>query len=836
MADTKVFDRRINLYINGETIRNDMKSIVAVYAKAKNELNNIIRGTAEYNAKAEEVRKIKAIMDEHNAGLRTSSGLWGKIKDLIPIASFAAVSGTILKLGKDLFDLSKRMEAESRRSNIVFGESLGYVEQEADKLAKKMGVTNKEFVAMAAATGDLLVPLGFTRDQAAKMSVELQTLTGALDEWTGGKVGAAEISNILTKAMLGENEQLKQLGIAIRLDSDEYKNLVTEKLKMPGVTKAQAQALAELQLIQEKSVDAQTAYTQGGNVLLRMQKSLGAGWRSLKESIVESLSADAADKLRQEGILVNALTAELYNLNTPQERRLEIYNQLKQIAPGIVKTLDNEKRATLATRDALIEYNKQMVNRIVLAKADKEIEKERENIAKATEARLKTENEAIAAIQSATKSMPGYATVINSILTDSSTVYEKLVQLQQLGIDINKTSGSVVGGVKYQTVKSDYLNAVKTMIDREQEQVNKLISILDQRDYLAKRLGIILATPSVSPNETANPSKSKEDLKEKLDGINKEGNAEYEKFLKSTDLANKEYKIKKEIQEKQKTDYAEFLEITEKANEENLERRKIKEEKAEQDRLEKAKIAAEQKIAIEEQFYSAGEKLMDAAFQLKNILLKKQMDIELSREGITDKESEAIRLKYAKKEREWQIGQILVLGAIASLKAWTMSSTWQEGLKRQIAVAAEVTAASIIATAQPLYTGGYTRQGGKYEPAGIVHAGEWVANADMVSSPVTGPIIKALEQTRVKGMSGYKDGGIVTDTGKQGTGSPALGSSPALISTSPILENTLLRMVKLLDKIDRDGVTAVAMFDYKAVDNLREGIVRLNRIENDVTM
>jgi hypothetical protein len=43
-------------------------------------------------------------------------------------------------------------------------------------------------------------------------------------------------------------------------------------------------------------------------------------------------------------------------------------------------------------------------------------------------------------------------------------------------------------------------------------------------------------------------------------------------------------------------------------------------------------------------------------------------------------------------------------------------------------------------------------------------------------------------------------------------------------------------MVKLLDKIDRDGVTAVAMFDYKAVDNLREGIVRLNRIENDVTM
>jgi hypothetical protein len=62
--------------------------------------------------------------------------------------------------------------------------------------------------------------------------------------------------------------------------------------------------------------------------------------------------------------------------------------------------------------------------------------------------------------------------------------------------------------------------------------------------------------------------------------------------------------------------------------------------------------------------------------------------------------------------------------------------------------------------------GGYTKKGGKYEPAGIVHAGEWVANQELVNNPVTGPIIQALEEMRT-GLKGYADGGFVASQTSQ---------------------------------------------------------------------
>ena len=288
---TKTYDRRINIYINGKEVENNVKSIRNEMFKLINVQKNMTVGSAEYVQKGKEIRQLKKILDEHNQSLKTSGGMWGKVKGLLPIASVGALAAKVVMLSKDLVNLSKRMEADGRRASIVFGESLSYVEKEADKLSKKMGVTSKEFIAMSAATADLLIPLDFTREQSAQMSVELQKLTGALDEWTGGSIGAAEVSNILTKAMLGENEQLKQLGIAIRKDSEEYRELVKIKMQAPGVTKAQAEAMATLELIMKKSADAQTAYNMEGNKLLRNQKAIGRAWREAKENIVEYFKA-----------------------------------------------------------------------------------------------------------------------------------------------------------------------------------------------------------------------------------------------------------------------------------------------------------------------------------------------------------------------------------------------------------------------------------------------------------------------------------------------------------------------------------------------------------------
>lgn len=56
--------------------------------------------------------------------------------------------------------------------------------------------------------------------------------------------------------------------------------------------------------------------------------------------------------------------------------------------------------------------------------------------------------------------------------------------------------------------------------------------------------------------------------------------------------------------------------------------------------------------------------------------------------------------------------------------------------------------------------GGYTGSGGKYEPAGIVHKGEYVAPQHVMSNPSAAPHINALESMRLRG---YADGGFVAN-------------------------------------------------------------------------
>lgn len=47
--------------------------------------------------------------------------------------------------------------------------------------------------------------------------------------------------------------------------------------------------------------------------------------------------------------------------------------------------------------------------------------------------------------------------------------------------------------------------------------------------------------------------------------------------------------------------------------------------------------------------------------------------------------------------------------------------------------------------AQGYAKGGFTPKGRKYEPAGIVHKGEWVASQELLLSPVARPMIEAMD-------------------------------------------------------------------------------------------
>jgi len=290
-----------------------------------------------------ELAEVERHMGKVTKGTAKTNSTLIDLKKIIPTLGITALTGILMKTTSDLFSLTKIMQGDAVRSSTVLGDSYGYVSNQADKMAAKMGLTNREFIANTAAAADLLVPLGFARDVSAEMATKLQGLVGPLDEWTGGQLGATEVSNILTKALLGENEQLKQLGIAIQMDSKEFTDLVKQYQARQGVTKAQAQAMAELELITRKSADAQTAYVGSGNKLLRMQKSISRRWKQLKEDIVNYLTVSDHNKL-------------LKQVEVLQKQESQFASEQKTLT-SLLGTYDSLKSKGQLTKDEQIQLN-----------------------------------------------------------------------------------------------------------------------------------------------------------------------------------------------------------------------------------------------------------------------------------------------------------------------------------------------------------------------------------------------------------------------------------------------------------------------------------------------
>lgn len=195
----------------------------------------------------------------------------------------------LISMTRELARNAVELDVLAQKSSTVFGDYLQDVKDIAEQTSISLGLTRNEFIASATAAGDLLVPIGFTRQESARLSTTLVNLSGALSEWTGGSISSTEVTTILTKALLGENEQLKRLGIAIRQDSVEFRTLLAQKKLDKSITDEQARALTTYELILAKSSDAQANFLKNSESLVRQQQELSAQWRELKELLATEL-------------------------------------------------------------------------------------------------------------------------------------------------------------------------------------------------------------------------------------------------------------------------------------------------------------------------------------------------------------------------------------------------------------------------------------------------------------------------------------------------------------------------------------------------------------------
>lgn len=281
--------RQVSIFVNGKEVAGEIKTITAEKRKLNNEINQLAVGSDEYNSKVKELRKLNGIISDHRKNIGQVESTWTKVGK--GLGTFAGIAGVALSAdllvsyGRELFKVGVEMDSLQRKAKIVFGETLPQVSEAAKENAAALGLTASQYIASAAEIQDLLVPMGFMRQEAADISTELVNLSGVLSEWSGGQYTAQESSVSLRKALLGEREELERYGISLKQSEINSRLAAKGQDELTGKARQQAEAMVTLEAIMEKTSDAQRAFAENSDSLARRQSQLNAKFQQIRENL-----------------------------------------------------------------------------------------------------------------------------------------------------------------------------------------------------------------------------------------------------------------------------------------------------------------------------------------------------------------------------------------------------------------------------------------------------------------------------------------------------------------------------------------------------------------------
>lgn len=291
-------------------------------------------------ALATNAQRTRAVRQEMSVATKSVGGFASFLKGALPsVIAFFAVD-RIAGFVKGLISGASQMDAVQNRFETVFGESTALVEAFAEESAISLGLTVKEYEKVAAATGDLLVPMGFARRDAALLSKDVIDLSAALAIWEGGTRSTEEITQILNKALLGEREQLKALGVSLSEDDVKQRLRLKGQEKLTGEALKQAKALATLEIITENSADATTAFAERSESAAQTSARVTATLRNQYDRFVELIQPALSLALVFSEKLVGGFV-DFINTVTSGEKATGRFSTAINFAAGILKITGN---------------------------------------------------------------------------------------------------------------------------------------------------------------------------------------------------------------------------------------------------------------------------------------------------------------------------------------------------------------------------------------------------------------------------------------------------------------------------------------------------------------
>lgn len=196
-------------------------------------------------------------------------------KGIAGAGAVAAATFTLpaVLIGKSLVNAASGATETTNKFNTVFENVKVKANAVASEFAKSFGVAESTSRKLLGSTGDLLVGLGLTEKGSLDMSKQVVELAADLASFQNLEGGTADAADRLTKALTGETESLKMIGIVIRQDTKEFKQLVKQTMFSQRISRQAAKAqviLAESVKQSKKSIgDVARTWMDYANVVRR---------------------------------------------------------------------------------------------------------------------------------------------------------------------------------------------------------------------------------------------------------------------------------------------------------------------------------------------------------------------------------------------------------------------------------------------------------------------------------------------------------------------------------------------------------------------------------------
>lgn len=201
-----------------------------------------------------------------------------------------AALGAIGALGKELFNLAGEIEKVDARNRAIAGDSLPRFQAAAEAQANAIGLTRREYVSLAADQKLVLNQLGIEGSLVDDLSVKIVEYADLLGDFSGGALEGADAAKLLNDALLGKTKGLKELGINVKASAGELEALKAELIESRGLTEAQAEAVANLELVFRATADATAAFGDETLALDRAQDAANARMNEAREILAQKLT------------------------------------------------------------------------------------------------------------------------------------------------------------------------------------------------------------------------------------------------------------------------------------------------------------------------------------------------------------------------------------------------------------------------------------------------------------------------------------------------------------------------------------------------------------------